>query len=108
MANGEWQMADGKVQVASNKPQLADAKKRKRDGHQPPSYSHKQFPGVEVDLAHRAAWLPASSRRSRRRAAGTRSGVLTSAKCTSEENYLVNKLTRQVIGTNNIDHCARL
>jgi len=34
--------------------------------------------------------------------------VLASAKCTSEENYLVNKLTRQVIGTNNIDHCARL
>jgi len=35
-------------------------------------------------------------------------GVLTSAKCTNEENYLMNKLTRQVIGTNNIDHCARL
>jgi formate dehydrogenase major subunit/formate dehydrogenase alpha subunit len=34
--------------------------------------------------------------------------VLTSAKCTNEENYLVNKLTRQVLGTNNIDHCARL
>ncbi len=34
--------------------------------------------------------------------------VLTSAKCTNEENYLVNKLVRQVIGTNNIDHCARL
>ena len=35
-------------------------------------------------------------------------GVLTSAKCTNEENYLMNKLSRQVIGTNNIDHCARL
>jgi predicted molibdopterin-dependent oxidoreductase YjgC len=35
-------------------------------------------------------------------------GVLTSAKCTNEENYLMNKLARQVIGTNNIDHCARL
>ncbi len=34
--------------------------------------------------------------------------MLTSAKCTSEENYLANKLARQVIGTNNIDHCARL
>jgi formate dehydrogenase major subunit/formate dehydrogenase alpha subunit len=34
--------------------------------------------------------------------------VLASAKCTSEENYLFNKLTRQVLGTNNIDHCARL
>ena len=35
-------------------------------------------------------------------------GVLTSAKCTNEENYLMNKLARQVLGTNNIDHCARL
>jgi len=35
-------------------------------------------------------------------------GVLTSAKCTNEENFLMNKLARQVIGTNNIDHCARL
>ncbi len=35
-------------------------------------------------------------------------GVLTSAKCTNEENYLMNKLARQVVGTNNIDHCARL
>jgi predicted molibdopterin-dependent oxidoreductase YjgC len=34
--------------------------------------------------------------------------VLTSAKCTNEENFLVNKLTRQVLGTNSIDHCARL
>lgn len=33
---------------------------------------------------------------------------LTSAKCLNEENYLMNKLSRQVIGTNNIDHCARL
>jgi hypothetical protein len=35
-------------------------------------------------------------------------GLLTSAKCTNEENYLMNKFARQVIGTNNIDHCARL
>lgn len=33
---------------------------------------------------------------------------LTSAKCTNEENYLVQKLARAVVGTNNVDHCARL
>ena len=33
---------------------------------------------------------------------------LASAKCTNEDNYLMQKLARQVIGTNNIDHCARL
>ncbi len=33
---------------------------------------------------------------------------LSSAKATNEENYLLQKLARAVIGTNNIDHCARL
>ncbi len=33
---------------------------------------------------------------------------LTSARATNEENYLFQKLFRSVIGTNNIDHCARL
>ncbi len=35
-------------------------------------------------------------------------GVLSSAKFTNEENYLMQKFARVVIGTNNIDHCARL
>ncbi len=35
-------------------------------------------------------------------------GVLTSAKITNEENYLAQKFARAVIGTNNVDHCARL
>lgn len=33
---------------------------------------------------------------------------LTSARCTNEENYIFQKLFRGVIGTNNVDHCARL
>ena len=33
---------------------------------------------------------------------------LASAKCTNEENYLLQKLARAVVKTNNIDHCARL
>lgn len=35
-------------------------------------------------------------------------GILASAKCTNEENYLIMKLARSVLGTNNVDHCARL
>jgi predicted molibdopterin-dependent oxidoreductase YjgC len=35
-------------------------------------------------------------------------GVLASAKCTNEENYVMQKFARAVIGTNNVDHCARL
>ncbi len=34
-------------------------------------------------------------------------GFLASAKCTNEENYVLQKFAR-VLGTNNIDHCARL
>ncbi len=33
---------------------------------------------------------------------------LSSARCTTEENYLFQKFMRAVIGTNNVDHCARL
>jgi len=33
---------------------------------------------------------------------------LSSAKCTNEENYIFQKFFRAVIGTNNVDHCARL
>jgi predicted molibdopterin-dependent oxidoreductase YjgC len=35
-------------------------------------------------------------------------GVLVSAKMTNEENYLAQKFARAAIGTNNVDHCARL
>ena len=33
---------------------------------------------------------------------------LASARCTNEENYLFQKLMRATLGTNNVDHCARL
>jgi formate dehydrogenase (NADP+) beta subunit len=34
--------------------------------------------------------------------------VISSARCTNEDNYVIQKFTRTVLGTNNIDHCARL
>ncbi len=34
-------------------------------------------------------------------------GVWGSARCTNELNYLAQKLSRTVFGTNNVDHCAR-
>jgi formate dehydrogenase alpha subunit len=34
--------------------------------------------------------------------------VISSAKCTNEENYVVQKFARAVLGTNSVDHCARL
>jgi len=35
-------------------------------------------------------------------------GSVTSSRCTNEETYLVQKLTRAVFGTNNVDTCARV
>ena len=34
-------------------------------------------------------------------------GVLSSARCTNEENYLLQRLTRAGLNNNSIDHCAR-
>ncbi len=39
---------------------------------------------------------------------GEQFAVLSSAKCTNEDNYVIQKFTRGVMGTNTIDHCARL
>ena len=35
-------------------------------------------------------------------------GVISSARCTNEDNYVAQKFCRVVLGTNNVDHCARL
>ena len=39
---------------------------------------------------------------------GNKFAAISSAKCTNEDNYVFQKFTRGVMGTNNIDHCARL
>lgn len=39
---------------------------------------------------------------------GAKFAALASAKCTNEDNYLIQKFTRAVMQTNTVDHCARL
>lgn len=39
---------------------------------------------------------------------GEKFAALASAKCTNEDNYLIQKFTRAVMETNTVDHCARL
>jgi len=39
---------------------------------------------------------------------GEKFAAISSAKATNEDNYVLQKFTRAVMGTNNIDHCARL
>jgi len=74
----------------------------------PKSREGSSWDWVETDW-HTAIQVSADRIRTTRDTTGPDSiGILTSAKCTNEENYLMNKLARQVIGTHNIDHCARL
>lgn len=35
-------------------------------------------------------------------------GFFSSARCTNEDNYILQRFAREVMGTNNIDHCAHL
>jgi predicted molibdopterin-dependent oxidoreductase YjgC len=63
---------------------------------------------VEVDW-DTALNIAANGLRAARDQNGAESvGVLTSGRSTNEENYLMNKLARQVLGTNNIDCCSHL
>jgi NADPH-dependent glutamate synthase beta subunit-like oxidoreductase/ferredoxin len=39
---------------------------------------------------------------------GNKFVAISSAKCTNEDNFVFQKFARAVMGTNNIDHCARL
>ena len=48
-----------------------------------------------------------SSRRSKREHGPDALAFIASSKCTNEESYLMQKLARAVIGTNNIDNCSR-
>lgn len=39
---------------------------------------------------------------------GDQFAAVASARCTNEDSYVFQKFTRKIMGTNNIDHCARL
>lgn len=65
-------------------------------------------PWVEVDW-DTALKITSNALRERKEKYGPDSiGLLTSGKCLNEENFLMNKLGRQVLGTNNIDCCSHL
>ena len=68
----------------------------------------KKTDWVEVDWETAISLVAQRLSNIRRETGSDAIGVLASAKCTNEENYLIQKFARQVIGTHNIDHCARL
>lgn len=63
---------------------------------------------VEVSWAEALDYTAARLAQIKAEHGGEALAALTSARCTNEENYLMNKLARVAFGTNNIDHCARL
>ncbi|MBK9925450.1 MAG: molybdopterin-dependent oxidoreductase [Anaerolineales bacterium] len=65
-------------------------------------------PWVEVDWETALNITANSLRNARDQHGPDRIGILTSGKCLNEENYLMNKLARQVLGTNNIDCCEHV
>jgi predicted molibdopterin-dependent oxidoreductase YjgC len=89
---------------------LLDERRMTKDPSQPLSSSglRRSSEWVEVDWDTALNIVAKKLGETRDTFGGDSIGVLTSAKCTNEENYLMNKLARQMIGTNNIDHCARL
>jgi formate dehydrogenase (hydrogenase) len=78
------------------------------------SYLRLTHPLVrEGDRLRRAAWDEALDRaafglREARERGGTRTfGMFSCSKATNEMNYIAEKFTRSVIGSNNIDSCNR-
>jgi predicted molibdopterin-dependent oxidoreductase YjgC len=87
---------------------LLDGKKKPAPSKRDPEKSGNPWEWVEVEW-EKALDITAEKMVEARDGSGPDSlGFLTSAKCLNEENYLMNKLARQAIGTNSIDHCARL
>jgi|APSaa5957512576_1039674.scaffolds.fasta_scaffold00143_7 formate dehydrogenase (NADP+) alpha subunit len=75
--------------------------------------------GVRIDKADRGEWVDVDWETAidvvskkfstiKKESGSDAIGVLASAKCTNEENYLFQKFARQIIGTHSVDHCARL
>lgn len=63
---------------------------------------------VEVSWAEATNYVAARLNEIKGKYGSDALGVFSSARCTNEENYLMNKMARVAFGTNNIDHCARL
>ena len=87
---------------------MADARKRKRDGHQPQAITIGSLPFIEVDWDTALDVVARKFAARRRRTAGSASPCWLRPSAPTRRTILVNKLTRQVMATNSIDHCARL
>lgn len=62
----------------------------------------------EVSWSHVIAFIAAEIHRIRLREGPDSLALLGSARASNEDNYITQKFARQVLGTNNIDSCARV
>jgi predicted molibdopterin-dependent oxidoreductase YjgC len=63
---------------------------------------------VEVSWDEALDFTASELRRIKTAHGGDAIGFFASAKVTNEENYLLQKFARAAVGTNSVDHCARL
>jgi predicted molibdopterin-dependent oxidoreductase YjgC len=111
IASGEWSRPDPAAFPAHERYERglrAGAGRRAKRGPRPMASGEGSSAWVAVDWDTALDVVARKFTRVKAESGGDALAVLTSAKCTSEENYLVNKFARQVVGTNNLDHCARL
>lgn len=117
LAAGEWRTVTPAPSAPRGLDAAGEGRRRRRTGNGGDAgavsqaravVDHRPSGWVEVDWDTALDVVARKLTLVKRESGGDAVAVLASAKCTNEENYLVNKLTRQVIGTHNIDHCARL
>ncbi len=65
-------------------------------------------PWKEISLDEAIKKLAAEFKRIQEKYGKRAIGAISSAHCTNEENYLMQKLTRAAFGNNNLDNCARI
>jgi predicted molibdopterin-dependent oxidoreductase YjgC len=113
VAGGRWQVADDKVTRRQGDKVTESTSRAQVSTHSvtlsplhPVTLSPNAFIAVDWDTA---LDVVANKLAAEKKLHGGRSfAMLASAKCSNEENYLFAKLTRQLMSTNSIDHCARL
>lgn len=62
---------------------------------------------VEASWEEAIAFAAEGLRRTKEQFGSDAIGVISSSKITNEENYVIQKFTRQILETNNVDNCSR-
>ncbi len=106
VADGTWQVRE---KAGRRSQQTENGQRSTSDNAWPtdnPALTIDHFIAVDWDTALDVTATKLAQEKKRH--GGRSFAFLASAKCSNEENFLFAKLTRQLMTTNSIDHCARL